>query len=68
VFVPKDYNYIDSGTVVIYNRWEEEVYRGDIFGSWDGDGASPVIYFYQINYIDRNRVVYHRKGTVALRR
>lgn len=68
LFIPKEYNYIDSGSVVIFNRWGEKIYSDDIFKGWDGKNASPGIYFYQIYYIDQNAVTYKRKGTATLMR
>ncbi len=68
IFIPKESNYIDSGIIVIYNRWEEEIYRGDIFRGWDGGRAPAGTYFYLVNYVSRNAEPYEKRGTVTLMR
>lgn len=68
VFIPMEYNYIESGTVVIYNRWGGEVYSGDIFAGWSGMDSAAGIYFYRIRYKAKNEAIYEQRGTVTLLR
>lgn len=49
--------------IVIYNRWGSEVFSSDKRDfQWDGDGVSPGVYFYIIQYSD-----FEMKGTVTVR-
>jgi len=69
-FVPKESNMIDSATVRIYNRWGELLFSGDALKGWDGttDGApaSPGVYFYIVNYVERNGRQRDQRGSVSL--
>ena len=66
LFLPKEYNYIDAGTFVIFNRWGREIYRGDIFEGWNGKDAPGGIYFYSLFFLNGNGEPFTRKGIVTL--
>lgn len=66
LFVPKEYNYIQSGMISIFNKWGKMIYAGDLFTGWDGREVSSGIYFYDIIFIDRAGISYKRKGMVTL--
>lgn len=69
-FLPMDFNYIDSGQLVIFNRWGQQVFTGDLFTGWNGKirdtEASPGVYFYEIYYISKQRKRLGAKGIVTL--
>jgi gliding motility-associated-like protein len=70
-FVPKDSNFIDKGTTVIYNRWGKTVFTGDLFTGWNGksdDSAELAtgIYYYTIIYTDRRQREHSVKGRITL--
>jgi gliding motility-associated-like protein len=69
-FLPKEYNYVDSAWIVIYNRWGQQVFHGDAFQGWNGESdtspASSGVYFYSITYLDVHKKKYTKQGTVTL--
>jgi gliding motility-associated-like protein len=68
LFLPKEYNYIDSGNMTIFNRWGERIYMGDLFKGWDGGNSPSGIYFYEISYQDSKLNGFKKKGAVTLLR
>ena len=72
VFKPMELNYIDSGTITIYDRWGLKMFTGDIFRGWDGksngNSANSGIYYYTIYYSDKRQITYSKKGIVTLAR
>ena len=66
VFIPKDFNYIESATISIFNRWGERVFVGNPLSGWSGENASAGVYFYDLRFIDRKGVFYMKKGIVTL--
>ncbi len=69
-FLPIESNYIDSGTVIIYNRWGEKLFFGDVFQGWDGKSndkkSSSGVYYYDIYLRDQNGKRHTKRGTVTL--
>lgn len=70
-FIPKEINYIDSGTVRIFNRWGNELFYGDLLTGWDGSlayaaEASSGVYFYEAWAIDRKGGKRYRRGIITL--
>jgi gliding motility-associated-like protein len=57
MFVPEEYNYLESGNMVIYNRWGEEIFNGDLFTGWGGrvgnSEASSGVYYFRALYTDK---------------
>ncbi len=72
LFVPIDYNQIQSGMLNVYNRWGSLLFTGDLFKGWDGkyEGRdSPTgVYYYEIFYEDTYGKRYQQKGTITLAR
>jgi gliding motility-associated-like protein len=70
IFKPRSFNYIASGKMQIYNRWEKEIYTGDLFEGWNGDDhgidASSGVYYYLIEFTNKDGKHYTRKGPVTL--
>lgn len=57
-FIPKEYNNIQSGEMIIYNRWGSPIFKNNLFTGWDGttDGkdCSSGVYYYKILYTSTN--------------
>ncbi len=70
LFIPKEYNYIESGNTIILNRWGDEIFSGDLFRGWDGkikgEEASTGVYYYRIFYTDSKEKTREAKGIVTL--
>jgi gliding motility-associated-like protein len=70
LFIPYDYNYLDTGTIQLYNRWGKLVYTGDLFSGWDGRSEGhempDAVYYYVAQFSDRTGKSYVRKGWVRL--
>lgn len=66
VFIPLEYNYIESGTLSIFNRWGDSIFSGDVFLGWDGSNASPGVYYYNVRFTDQNGLIHVKRGTVTL--
>jgi gliding motility-associated-like protein len=71
-FIPIEYNYIETGTTTIHNRWGDLVFKGDLFTGWDGTTngkeSVPGVYFYRVIFIDRNGKEGMLQGPVTLMR
>lgn len=69
-FIPKEYNFISRGITQIFNRWGERIFTGDLFEGWNGRKGThedaPGIYYYTVNFTDRNERQYFIKGYVSL--
>lgn len=62
---------VESGTLIIINRWGQELYRGDIFSSgWDGSFESQPcadgVYFWSISGIGSNHSIINKSGHLTL--
>lgn len=68
VFIPIEHNYIESGRILIYNRWGKEIFQGDLFTGWNGEGVASGIYYYEIIYKARSGAMQKIKGWVSLTR
>jgi len=72
VFVPMEYNFIESGQTIILSRWGNEIFRGDLFKGWDGKvngiDASSGVYYYIVAYQDPKGRSYSAKGVISLAR
>jgi gliding motility-associated-like protein len=72
MFKPIKFNYLESGSMKILNRWGKQVFAGDLFIGWDGlilsDEASTGVYYWEINYIDKNGEAHNQKGFMQLLR
>jgi len=71
-FIPKDHNFISSGTLQVYNRLGKKDFTGDLFNGWTGKSGTseqaPGIYYYFITYIDGRQRQNSFKGYVTLLR
>lgn len=71
-FSPLAYNYISNGTVIIYNRWGDKIFVGDLFDGWDGtyngDEMSTGVYFYEVYYQTEDNLRDKVRGIVTLAR
>ena len=70
LFAPMEINYIDSGTVKVFDRWGGHLFTGDMVQGWDGKThdapASTGVYYYTINYVDMNGKWYAKRGAFTL--
>lgn len=70
VFKPRGYNYLVSGRMIIYDRWGDRVFSGDLFKGWDGmtgkNEANTGVYYYDIFYTDESGRNHKKKGAVTL--
>ncbi|MFZ6013194.1 MAG: gliding motility-associated C-terminal domain-containing protein [Bacteroidota bacterium] len=65
-FVPKEYNYVASGVVIVYDRTGEEIYRGDLFDGWNGGDEKAGVYFFTVLFVDKKNNPHKRKGMLTL--
>lgn len=69
-FIPKEINYIDSGSVRVFNRWGKELFQGDLITGWDGSHqhgeAGSGVYYYEALAVDRKGGRHYRRGTITL--
>jgi gliding motility-associated-like protein len=69
-FIPLDFNYLEKGSISVYNRWGTEVFTGDLFTGWDGRAydseATAGVYFYRVTYTDKNGHTNSIQGHVTL--
>jgi gliding motility-associated-like protein len=69
-FIPIESNQIIEGTVVIYNRWGDIVFSGDLFEGWNGtinsQEAASGVYYYKITYTDSGEKFHSKQGHVTL--
>ncbi len=72
LFRPINYNYINTGSLQVFNRWGNRVYEGDLFVGWNGkhQGANAPTgpYYYTIIYSDMKNRKHHDKGIVTIAR
>ena len=72
MFKPIKFNYLQSGSIIIFNRWGKQVFAGDLFVGWDGltngEEASTGVYYWECNYIDKDGGVHTQRGFVQLLR
>ena len=70
VFKPIRYNYLESGSLRIFNRWGKRIFEGDVFQGWDGSlinsEAATGIYYWECFYLDKNGNSNKQKGFVQL--
>lgn len=70
MFKPIKFNYLESGSIKIFNRWGKQVFAGDLFVGWNGltngDEASTGVYYLDCNYIDKDGGLHSQKGFVQL--
>ena len=71
LFVPKEHNYINSGTTHIYNRWGTKIFKGELFSGWSGltnsgISASNGVYYYVVYYMDKTGKSHELKGPLTL--
>lgn len=64
-------NFIESMSLVVYNRWGEEVYSGtDMSSGWDGsfkgEALGPDVYGYYFTAVCVNGLTYQKQGNVTL--
>ena len=53
VYVFKNLNFYPENTLVVLNRWGNEVYRKQGYtNDWDGSGLNEGTYFYKLNWIE----------------
>jgi len=70
IFKPES-NFIESMTLVVYDRWGEEVFSTtDINGGWDGtylgEELTPDVYGYYFTAVCINGFTYEKQGNVTL--
>jgi gliding motility-associated-like protein len=70
MFKPIKFNYLESGSIKIFNRWGKQVFTGDLFVGWDGlilgEEASTGVYYWECRYIDKDGGVHAQKGFMQL--
>jgi gliding motility-associated-like protein len=70
IFKPREYNYLIAGRMIIYNRWGDRIFTGDLFEGWNGmigkEEASTGIYYYDIFFTDEAGKNHKKRGTVTL--
>jgi hypothetical protein len=56
--------------VLIYNRWGEKVFSGDLFRGWNGDSegnkSSSGVYYYKVIFIDKKGNAQVKRGALTL--
>jgi gliding motility-associated-like protein len=73
LFIPKEHNYIKSGTTRIYNRWGNHIFTGDLFMGWggktdSGTSVSDGVYYFVIYYTDKNGKAHELRGPLTVTR
>ena len=72
VLKPIQYDRIRSAQIVIYNRWGQSIFQGDVLQGWDGNSnsgsASSGVYYYQIILMDIREKKHSVKGGLLLMR
>jgi gliding motility-associated-like protein len=72
LFKPIRFNYLESGTIQIFNRWGKLVFEGDLFTGWNGfignEEATTGVYYWECFYTDKNKETNTQKGFVQLSR
>jgi gliding motility-associated-like protein len=59
---------IDEAQLVIVNRYGQSLFEGNAAKGWDGDRATPGVYFWSVYYTGCGNRKAHLKGTVQLAR
>ena len=50
-FVIKNIEFVESSTVLVFNRWGKKVYESNNYqNDWDGDNLADGVYYYVIRY------------------
>lgn len=70
VFKPREHNYIATGRLIIFNRWGDKIFTGDLFEGWNGmtgkTEASTGVYYYDVFYTDEAGGNHRKRGAVTL--
>ena len=67
IFTPTISKGINSMSTIIYNRWGRQIYETDNpLINWDGLNFNEGVYFWVINYINKNRKNTYISGNVTI--
>lgn len=57
---------LKSYTITVYNRWGEEIFKGQNNQAWDGVNCADGVYTVSINYTTNKGIKLHQRLTVTL--
>ena len=57
---------LKSYTITVYNRWGEEIFKGQNKQAWDGTNCADGVYTASINYTTNKGIKLHQRLTVTL--
>lgn len=67
-FVPISHNYVDQGRLLIFNRWGQSIFEGELFAGWNGEGFTTGVYYFKVYYSGKDKTMHEVNGHVTLTR